>query len=362
MSQPRRTRRKPGRLAFILAVAGLAAIAVVATATGASAGRAAKPTIVLANNSWEGSTANNVVAQYVIEKDLGYNVNLLTIDEIPAWPAMVQGKVSAVMEVWGHSPLYSKYVTGNHKVVDAGLEGPGGNIGWYVPTYLMQQHPELKTWKGVQKDWKLFVTPQSSPQGQFLDGSASYVTNDQALITNLKLNLKVVFAGTEAAQLTEIESDYKAKKPVLFYWYTPQFQNAIYKFSQVALPPWTTTCAKLKPAQINCAYPAVSALQGDGSHAAGAGAGRGQLHQAVQLDVGRPELGRLQPRRQAHEQHRRSRGVRQLASGAREVVAEQVHALHEDAASRGRDLEQQKHPGVMWPLRERGPLLRRHVP
>jgi glycine betaine/proline transport system substrate-binding protein len=146
-------------------------------------------------------------------------------------------------------------VTGNHQVTDAGLEGPNGNIGWYVPTYLMKAHPELATWKGVQKDWKMFVTPQSSPQGQFLDGSASYVTNDQALITNLKINLKVVFAGTEAAQLTEIESDYKAKKPVLFYWYTPQFQNALYKFSQVALPPWTTTCAKLKPAQINCAYP-----------------------------------------------------------------------------------------------------------
>jgi len=107
----------------------------------------------------------------------------------------------------------------------------------------------------VQKDWKLFVTPQSSPQGQFLDGSPSYVTNDQALVKNLKINLKVVFAGTEAAQLTEIESDYKAKKPVIFYWYTPQYQNAIYKFSQVALPPWTAACAKLKPAQINCAYP-----------------------------------------------------------------------------------------------------------
>jgi len=159
------------------------------------------------------------------------------------------------MEVWGHSPLYAQYVKGNHKVVDAGLEGPGGNIGWYVPTYLVQQHPELKTWKGVQKDWKLFVTPQSSPQGQFLDGSPSYVTNDQALVKNLKINLKVVFAGTEAAQLTEIESDYKAKKPVLFYWYTPQYQNAIYKFTQVALPPWTAACAKLKPAQVNCAYP-----------------------------------------------------------------------------------------------------------
>jgi glycine betaine/proline transport system substrate-binding protein len=255
MNHRSRTWRKPGRLAVILAATGLAAIAVVVTSTSALAGGKGKPTIVLANNSWEGSTANNVVAQYVIEKKLGYNVNLLTIDEIPAWPAMVQGKVSAVLEVWGHSPLYAKYVAGNHQVTDAGLEGPDGNIGWYVPTYLLQQHPELKTWKGVQKDWKLFVTPQSSPQGQFLDGSASYVTNDQALVTNLKINLKVVFAGTEAAQLTEIEQDYKAKKPVLFYWYTPQYQNALYKFSQVALPPWTEACAKLKPAAINCAYP-----------------------------------------------------------------------------------------------------------
>jgi len=229
------------RMAVALAVIGLVAVAI--SASTASGSRAGKPTIVLANNSWEGSVANNVVAQYVIEKNLGYNVNLLTIDEIPAWPAMVQGKVSAVMEVWGHSPLYAQYVKGNHKVADAGLEGPNGNIGWYVPTYLLQQHPELATWKGVKKDWKLFVTPQSSPQGQFLDGSPSYVTNDQALVKNLGINLKVVFAGTEAAQLTEIESDYKAKKPVLFYWYTPQYQNAIYKFSQVSLPAWTPRAA-----------------------------------------------------------------------------------------------------------------------
>lgn len=248
--------RSPRRLTALVGVCVLVVVAAaISVARVSTSSAASKPTIVLATNSWEGSLANNVVAQYVLEKDLGYKVNLLTIDEDPAWPAMAQGKVSAVLEEWGHSNLYAQYIKGNKKVVDAGLEGPDGNIGWYVPTYLMQAHPELKTWKGVAKDWKLFVTPQSSPQGQFLDGSPSYVTNDQALITNLKMNLKVVFAGTEAAQLTQIESDYKAKKPVLFYWYTPQYQNAIYKFSQVALPPWTTTCAKLKPAQVNCAYP-----------------------------------------------------------------------------------------------------------
>src|SRR5581483_7403855 len=206
MNERRWSRRGRTRLLAVLVLVVLAATAVALSVAGPStAAKSGKPTIVLATNSWEGSLANNVVAQYVIEKNLGYKVNLLTIDEDPAWPAMAQGKLSAVLEEWGHSNLYAQYIKGSHKVADAGLEGPDGNIGWYVPTYLVKAHPELKTWKGVKKDWKLFVTPQSSPQGQFLDGSPSYVTNDVALVKNLGINLKVVFAGTEAAQLTEIE-------------------------------------------------------------------------------------------------------------------------------------------------------------
>ena len=140
--------------------------------------------------------------------------------------------------------------------LDAGLEGPNGNIGWYVPTYLMQQHPELKTWKGVKKDWKLFVTPQSSPQGQFLDGSPSYVTNDAALIKNLGINLKVVFAGTEAAQLTADRDRLQAEEAgslLLVHAAVPERDLQV--LAGRAACRGRTTCAKLKPAQINCAYP-----------------------------------------------------------------------------------------------------------
>ncbi len=224
--------------------------------TSASAG--SKPTITLATNSWQGSDSNNVVAQYVIEKDLGYQVNLLTIDEIPTWPAMAKGSVSAVLEVWGHQNLYQEYVKGNHEVIDAGLEGPDGNIGWYVPTYLMKEHPELATWKGLEKDWKLFVTPQTTPKGQFLDGSPSYVTYDAAIISKLGLDLKVVYAGTEASQLAEVERIYKAHGAVLFYWYTPQYINALYSFSQIALPTFTQKCAAdagSNDQNWDCSYP-----------------------------------------------------------------------------------------------------------
>src|ERR1700757_2695274 len=147
-------RRRVAGIAVLLVVIAIAATAIAATATGASARDNGKPTITLATNSWEGSLANNVVAQYVIQKYLHYQVNLVTIDEIPAWTAMVQGKMSAVMEEWGHSTQYSQYVKKSHKVLNAGLEGPNGNIGWYVPKYLMKKHPEMKTWRGIKKDWK----------------------------------------------------------------------------------------------------------------------------------------------------------------------------------------------------------------
>lgn len=255
MERPKRLHRWGIRGAGAALAAACVGLAMTATGAATAAASGAKPTITLATNSWEGSLANNVVARYVIEHDLHYPVSLLTIDEIPTWPAMVQGKVSAVLEVWGHSPLYAQYVKGDHKVLDAGLEGPDGNIGWYVPTYVMKAHPELATWRGLEKDWKLFVTPQSSPQGEFLDGSPSYVTNDAALVSTLKLNLKVVYSGTEASQLTQIERDYKAHQPVLFYWYTPQYINKLYKFSQIQLPAFTQACAKLPAAKIDCAYP-----------------------------------------------------------------------------------------------------------
>lgn len=252
MSQPARRGLKWGT--------GAAAATVLLGACGSSAASSSgsttpKPTITLVTNSWEGSLANNVVAQYVIIHKLGYPVKLLDLAEIPEFSAIATGSVSAVLEVWGHYNHYETYVNGNHEVVNAGLEGPTGNIGWYVPTYLMQAHPELATWQGVQKDWQLFVSPQTAPQGEFLDGAPSYVTNDAALVNTLKINMKVVFAGSEAAQLSQIETAYKAKQPIIFYWYTPQYINHLYSFSQVQLPPFTQTCAALPPAQINCAYP-----------------------------------------------------------------------------------------------------------
>ena len=74
------------------------------------------------------------------------------------------------------------------------------------------------------------------------------------LISNLKLNLKVVYAGGEASQITQVKQAYAQKKPILFYWYTPQWLNAELKLTEVMLPARTPGCDAVA-SKTNCAYP-----------------------------------------------------------------------------------------------------------
>jgi glycine betaine/proline transport system substrate-binding protein len=255
------------RLLGLLAVVTLAAAACGAKApstgavggTGSTSGSGATgQTVSLAVNSWVGSQADVSIACYALQQKLHDSCNQVTIDEVPTWPAMAQGKIDGVLEVWGHEDLYKQYVTNQHTVVDGGLLGAVGHIGWYVPTYLMKAHPELATWKGLTTDWAMFKTAESGSAGQFLDGSPSYVTEDGPLIKNLGLNLKVIYAGSEAAEITAVRQAYAAHKPVLFYFYTPQWLNSQLSFSEVQLPPRTPGCdatAGQTPDKTDCAYP-----------------------------------------------------------------------------------------------------------
>jgi glycine betaine/proline transport system substrate-binding protein len=218
--------------------------------------------VTLNEQAWAGSTANTYIAKAVLQDKLGCTVDVTKIAEIPVYQALADGKTDAVLEDWQHVDEYKKYIDKAKTVVMGGPLGVEGHIGWFIPTYLMKQHPELKTWEGLKKDATLFKTPESGSQGMFLGGDPSYVQKDQQLIKALGLNLKFVTAGAEPAQVARWSQLYKQKKPVLFYWYTPQYLNKQYDLSEVKLPPRTDANKDCKddskaggdPAQYKCAY------------------------------------------------------------------------------------------------------------
>ncbi|GAA2297171.1 ABC transporter substrate-binding protein [Streptomyces violaceusniger] len=254
------------RTQLLMAAAGVAAVF---TATGCGAADMTKQTSPYANvggaksvtlsvQSWVGAQSNVAVAQYLLEHELGYRVDTVQVDEVPAWDALSQDRVDAILEDWGHPDQEQRYVKDKKTIVPGGGLGVTGHIGWWVPKYFADAHPDVLDWKNLNKYAKTFKTAESGGKGQLLDGSPSYVTNDKALVKNLKLNYQIVFAGSEAAQITQMKQFAKAKKPFLSYWYEPQWLFNQVPMVEVKLPKYTNKCADegtKDPATIDCAYP-----------------------------------------------------------------------------------------------------------
>jgi glycine betaine/proline transport system substrate-binding protein len=208
----------------------------------------------LAVNPWVGYEADAAVVAYVAQNDLGCKVTKKDLKEEIAWQGFGTGEVDAVLENWGHDDLRKKYIDGQKTAVSAGSTGNKGIIGWYVPPWLAKAHPDITDWKSLNKYAANFKTSESGGKGQLLDGDPSYVTNDEALVKNLKLDFKVVYAGSETALIQAYRKAEKNKEWVIGYFYEPQWFLSEVPLVKVNLPAYKAGC-DADAEKIACDYP-----------------------------------------------------------------------------------------------------------
>lgn len=244
------------------------ALSLVAAACGddddsAGGGGAGDEVVRLAVNPWTGSAVNANVVKVVLEENGIGTVELVEIDENAMWPAIASGdSLDGVLEVWpsGHAADYETYITGEKGIIDGGPLGPDAKIGWYVPKFVIDEHPELATWEGFKDPAlaELFTTAESGDEGQFLMGDPSYVSYDEQIIANLELPLKFVVAGSEAALITAIENAEQDQAPLLVQFWQPHWLHAKVELVEVTLPEFTDACAASAASDdgnYDCDYP-----------------------------------------------------------------------------------------------------------
>jgi glycine betaine/proline transport system substrate-binding protein len=211
----------------------------------------------MAVNPWVGYEADAYVVGEVATKQLGCTVNYKDLDEQVSWKGFGTGEVDVVIENWGHPELQAKYMTskgGDGSAVDAGLTGNKGIIGWYLPPWMPKKYPDITNWKSLNKYSDMFKTTESGDQGTLYDGDPGFVTNDEALVKNLDLNYKVVFAGSETALIEGFRKAEDNKTPYIGYFYTPQWFMSEVPLVKVNLPKYTPGCDK-NPQKVDCDYP-----------------------------------------------------------------------------------------------------------
>ena len=109
--------------------------------------------VKLGVNNWLNSFANVHVAKIFIEEFLGYPVEIAAdyaefeegnertlVPLLEMWEWLKQGWIDAILEVWeiGKQQQMLKYINKENVIVQAGSLGVIGGIGWYIPSFLMQ--------------------------------------------------------------------------------------------------------------------------------------------------------------------------------------------------------------------------------
>ena len=214
-------------------------------------------TVNIAVNPWVGYEADAHVLGYVAKSRLGCTVNYKDLDEQVSWKGLGSGEVDVIAENWGHPELQKKYMAdkgGDGSAVEFGSTGNKGVIGWFVPPWMAKKYPDITDWKNLNKYASLFRTTESGSKGTLYDGDPGFVTNDEALVSNLKLNYKVVYAGSETALIEAFRDAEKNHKPMLGYFYEPQWFLSEVPLVKVNLPAHTEGC-DADAAKVACDYP-----------------------------------------------------------------------------------------------------------
>jgi len=253
-----RPRPRPRRPAVAL-VAGMLAALVAAACSGSGDETAStspfKPVIRLAVNDWTASALDVAIAERLIELRLGYPVEPTRVDDATTmYRDLASGKLDAVLEVWPSAvEEHDQRILDRGQVVLLGPLGPVGQVGWYVPRYAVDDHPELASWESLRSPAAAQLVG-----GVLVGVDPSYREHDEDIIRNLGLALTVDYSGSEEETAARLERAASAQAPILVYWWVPTAVAATYDLVKVALPPSTEACRAEAAAGgpgVDCDYP-----------------------------------------------------------------------------------------------------------
>ena len=197
--------------------------------------------------TWESGQFTSGVLKYIAEA--GYDC---TIEEVPgAGPALEtalsQNDIQVIGEQWvGRSPIMEQAIEQNKVTVIGDTLKGGATQGWYVPKYVLEENPGLRSYQDLPKYAELFKDPEDPSKSRFMNcpsGWTCEIFNTRLLKnTGLDNTFNNAHPGTGAALDAEIASAFEQHKPLLFYYWQPTGLMAKYDFAPLAFPAHNDAC------------------------------------------------------------------------------------------------------------------------
>ena len=185
--------------------------------------------VTLADMNWDSATFIANVDRFILEHAYGCDAQLVPGDTIPTGTSMVEkGEPDVASELWTNSfPRAIDQGVAEGRLVVAGMTfADGGEEGFWVPSYMVADRPELATIEGVVAHAELFKNPEDPSESLFMGCPAGWgcqIVNDNLYRA---LNLEEAgFAlgdpGSAAGLAGSLAKAYERGEPWFGYYWAP---------------------------------------------------------------------------------------------------------------------------------------------
>ncbi|WP_226782646.1 ABC transporter substrate-binding protein [Oceaniglobus trochenteri] len=163
------------------------------------------------------------ISTFLMEQGYGCNVTRVPSDTIPALTSLSENnEPDIVTELWINSAG-----SGYDKLKDEGVIedmaevlDPGGVEAWWIPTYLAEEHPELKTIQGIVENPDLVGNRfNNCPDGGWVCG---IINRNIARSYGLEeAGIEIFDHGSGETLAASLASAYEAREPWFGYYWEP---------------------------------------------------------------------------------------------------------------------------------------------
>ncbi|MEM9576675.1 MAG: ABC transporter substrate-binding protein [Pseudomonadota bacterium] len=213
--------------------------------------------VSISEMDWASSAVVTHVSKFLMEQGYGCTVKTIPTTTVPAIASLAEtGEPDVVTELWTiYTPVYFELKDEGKVVELSKVLSDGGVEAWWIPDYLADAHPELKTLEGILANPELVG-------GRFHDCPAGWGCD----ITNLN-NLKAAGAigtglerfqhGSGETLATSIAAAYEAKEPWFGYYWAPTSVLGSYPMVKVETAPYREAAHSCNALE-DCATPELS--------------------------------------------------------------------------------------------------------
>jgi glycine betaine/proline transport system substrate-binding protein len=222
----------------LLASAGLAVGILVAGGTqAAECGR-----VTIANMNWQSAEVLANIDKIILSKGYGCDAELVSGDTVPTLTSMTEkGEPDVAPEGW--VDLLPDVISRGLKegrLVEASLAlSEGGVQGWWIPKFLADAHPEIKTISDALKRPELFPAPEDPSKGAVYNGPQGWGgTRVTAQLYKAygaeKAGFNLIDTGSSAGLDGSLAKAYERRKGWIGYYWAPTALLGKYEMVKLA--------------------------------------------------------------------------------------------------------------------------------